>query len=170
MKRNLMKLKVGNYIVHSTHGVGKIVGITTKILQGEKRIFYKIETDTLTYWLPVVETESGRIRLVRSPDTFLNAVSVIRKKPIKMDDFFRTRIKHIKEEIAKSSVSGNAILIRDLNARNVNKGLHLNENQILLKLKSQFINEWSVSAHIEKSEAEIMLETALQSSTEKLPA
>jgi CarD family transcriptional regulator len=159
-----MKLKVNDYVVHSAHGVGKIKGLASKVLRGEKRIFFRIETDMLTYWLPVVESQSNRIRLVRAPSTFSNAVSVIRKKPKTMDNFFRARIKHIQDEIAKCSVSCNAILIRDMNGRNVNKGLHMNENRILDRLKSQFVNEWSVSAHIEKSVAEIKLETALHSS------
>ena len=162
-----LKLKVNDFIVHSAHGVGKIMGLATKDLRGEKRIFYRVETDILTYWLPVVESQSGRIRLVRAPSTFSNAVSVIRKKPKVMDNFFRSRIKHIKEEIDKCSVSCNATLIRDMSARNVNKGLHMNENRILDKLKSQFVNEWSISADIEKTEAENKLETALHASMAK---
>jgi len=168
MSKVKLELKDGDYVVHATHGVGKITGVETKHMDNEKRVFYVIETKRLTYWLPVVKSDTGRIRSVCAPSTFRNALSEIRRKPEPLSNNFRTRIKHLKTEMAKCSVIANARLIRDLHARNAEKNLHVNEHRTLDKLKEQFVNEWAISADMDKKEASSKLEEALSTSVSKM--
>lgn len=162
MKKIMLEYKEDDWIVHATHGVGVVKGLDTKNLRGEKRVFYIVKTDKLTYWLPVVNSQSDRIRSVCAPATFSKMLSIIRRKPEKLSNNFRVRVKHIQEEIAKCSLSANVKLMRDLHARNAEKSLHVNEHRIYEMLKNQFINEWSVSAGIDKEEAEARLNDALE--------
>ena len=169
MRKVLLELKEGDYIVHATHGVGKVKGIDRKKLAGgEKQVYYVIKTDKLKYWLPMIESKSKRIRSVCAPATFTKALSVIRQKPIPLSNNFRTRIKYIKDEMAKCSVLANARLIRDMHARNAEKNLHVNEHRTLEKLKDQFANEWAIAAGIEKKNAAAKLEKALSLSITKM--
>jgi CarD family transcriptional regulator len=170
MKKVVLELKEGDYIVHASHGVGKITGIDRKKLQGEKHVFYVVKTDKLTYWLPMMESKSIRIRSVCAPATFRKALSEIRRKPEPLSNNFRTRIKYIKDEMSKCSVLANARLIRDLHARNAEKNLHVNEHRTLDKLKNQFIREWTVAADIDKQKASAEVEKALSTSITKLIA
>ncbi len=166
----MLELKEGDYIVHATHGVGIIKGIDRKKMQGEKHVFYVVKTEKLTYWLPMVESKSKRIRSVCAPATFVKALSVIRRKPNKLSNNFRTRIKYIKDEMAKCSVLANARLIRDMHARNAERNLHVNEHRTLEKLKTQFASEWAVAAGIERKTAAVNLEKALSISITKMVA
>jgi CarD family transcriptional regulator len=170
MKKVVLELKEGDYIVHATHGVGKITGIESKQLQEEKHVFYVVKTTKLTYWLPVVRSQSNRIRPVCAPSTFQKALSEVRQKPEPLSNNFRTRIKYLKEEIEKCSVQASARLIRDLHARNAEKNLHVNEHRTMDKLKEQFVSEWSISAGVDKSEAAAKLEEALSKSVAKMIA
>jgi len=170
MKKVTLELKEGDHVVHATHGVGRITGIDRKKLEGEKHVFYVVKTEKLTYWLPMMDSKSSRIRSVCAPTTFKKALSVIRKKPEALSNNFRTRIRYIKEEMAKCSVLANARLIRDLHARNAEKNLHVNEHRTLDKLKNQFIREWAVSADIDADKANDDLEKALSVSIGKLIA
>lgn len=170
MKKVVLELKEGDYIVHATHGVGEIMGIESKKLQNEKHVYYTVKTDKLTYWLELVESKSDRIRSVCAPSTFAKALSIMRREPKPLSNNFRTRIRKIKDEMAKCSVIANARLIRDLHARNAEKNLHVNEHRTMDKLKNQFANEWAVAAGIEKSEATAEMEKALSVSIEKLIA
>jgi CarD family transcriptional regulator len=167
MKKIELKLSKGDLIVHSVHGIGTVKGISTKKIQGEQHVFYKIKTDRLTYWLPVVNSNSDRIRSVRAPSTFTSAISIIRQKPQKLFNNFRSRLKYINEELAKCSLIANARLIRDLHARNLVKRLHVNENRTYEKIKEHFINEWAVSANISKAEAGKRMNDALLTSGRK---
>ena len=116
----------------------------------------------------MIESKSKRIRSVCAPATFTKALSVIRQKPIPLSNNFRTRIKYIKDEMAKCSVLANARLIRDMHARNAEKNLHVNEHRTLEKLKDQFANEWAIAAGIEKKNADAKLEKALSLSITKM--
>jgi CarD family transcriptional regulator len=160
-------LRENDWIVHATHGVGRVKGMEAKNLRGEKRVFYLIKTDKLTYWLPVVNSSTDRIRSVCAPSTFNKALSTIRSKPFKLSNNFRVRVKHIRDEIAKCSLSANAKLIRDLHARNSEKSLHVNEHRIYEKLKAQFVNEWSIASDLDKEIAESRVGDALQESLTK---
>jgi len=168
MKKVMLELKEGDYIVHATHGVGMIMGIERKELAGEKHVFYVVKTDKLTYWLPMIESKSKRIRSVCAPATFTKALSVIRQKPVLLSNNFRTRIKYIKDEMAKCSVLANARLIRDMHARNAEKNLHVNEHRTLEKLKNQFSSEWAIASSIKKKTATAALEKALRISITKM--
>ncbi len=168
MKKVLLELREGDYIVHATLGVGMIQGIERKKLQGEKHVFYVVKTDNLTYWLPMMDSKSKRIRSVCAPATFAKALSVVRRKPELLSNNFRTRIKYIKDEMAKCSVLANARLVRDMHARNAEKNLHVNEHRTLEKLKNQFASEWAIAADIEKKTAAAALEKALSISVTKM--
>ena len=80
----MRELRENDWIVHATHGVGRVKGMEAKNLRGEKRVFYIIKTDKLTYWLPVVNSSTDRIRSVCAPSTFNKALSTIRSKPINL--------------------------------------------------------------------------------------
>ena len=166
----MLELKEGDYIVHATHGVGRISGIDRKKIQGEKHVFYVVQTDKLTYWLPMVDSKSSRIRAVCAPATFKKALGEVRKVPEPLSNNFRTRIRYIKEEMGKCSVLANARLIRDLHARNAERNLHVNEHRTLDKLKAQFASEWAVSADIDPIKADEELEKALSISINKMIA
>ena len=168
MQKIELKLQIGDNIVHSAHGIGTVKGISRKKLRGEKQVFYRVKTNRLTYWLPVVNSNTDRIRPVRAPSTFRATISTIRKKPKKLNKNFRLRLKYINNELAKCALLANARLIRDLHARNCDKPLHINENHIYEKIREQYINEWSISANISKAEAEEKLNYALLESLRRI--
>lgn len=169
MKKTKLKLKKGDYIVHAAHGIGTVKGTDIKTLRGTKRTYYKIKTNELIYWLPVENSNTDRVRKVCAPSTFSRALRTIREKPEKLSNNFRVRVSRIKQELAKCSLSANARLLRDLNARHAIKDLHINELRVLDKLKNQFVSEYSVACGIERPEAETNLEEALQEGLSKLP-
>lgn len=168
MKKTDIKLKSGDYIVHAAHGIGQVKGTDIKDLRGGKKTYYKIKTQDLIYWLSIENSNSDRVRGVCAPSTFSKALSLIKAKPCKLNNNFRIRVNQIKDELAKGSLTGNARLIRDLNARHALKELHINELRILDKLKNNFISEYSVACDLAPDEAENQLEDALAEGVAKL--
>ena len=169
MKKTTLKLNKGDYIVHAAHGIGKVRGTDIKTLRGTKRTYYQVKTNDLTYWLPVENSSSERVRMVCAPSTFRKALGAIREKPEILSNNFRVRVSRIKEVLAKCSLSANTRLLRDLNARHAIKDLHINELRVLDRLKNQFTSEFAVACSIELKEAEARLEDALLEGLSKLP-
>lgn len=168
MKKTDIRLKAGDFIVHAAHGIGQVKGTDIKELRGGKKTYYKIKTQDLIYWLSVENSNSDRVRGVCAPSTFSKALGLIKAKPGKLNNNFRIRVNQIKNELAKGSLTGNARLIRDLNARHAIKELHINELRILDKLKNNFISEYSVACELSPEEAENRLENALAEGVAKL--
>jgi RNA polymerase-interacting CarD/CdnL/TRCF family regulator len=163
-----MDMHINDKIVHASFGVGKIIKRTSKTIGGKKHLYYAVKTEKLTYWLPIKNSDSKKIRPIRSAATFEKMLSTIRKKPQKISDNFRKRNKFINDEINKCSLHANTKLIRDLQYRDSISPLHVNEHRILEKLKIQFINEFAISVDIEKEEAARRLEDALAISARKI--
>jgi CarD family transcriptional regulator len=168
MTKITLELSEGDWIVHNRHGLGQITGMDTKELLGDRKVFYVVKTESITYWLPISETGSDRIRPVANSDTFEDATKVLTQTPKALNENFRRRLAYIQEKSQDSDLMIKAALIRDMHARDFQKDVHINEKKILDTLKRQFINEWVAACQISHDEAEGMMDEALQKSISKL--
>lgn len=168
MTKVKLELSEGDWIVHSRHGLGQITGMDTKELLGDRKVFYVVKTNNITYWLPVAESGSERIRPMATPKTFKKALEIASEEPQPLEENFRRRLAYIKDQIQDCSLVTKAALIRDMNARNVMKDIHINEKKILETLQQQFINEWVAACNIDGEEARAEMRQALKKSTASL--
>lgn len=155
------KLAKGDWIVHANYGLGQVLGEDRKVLAGEEKEYYKVETRTATYWLPKNRVNAETIREVASEKRFEQALSEIEAKPEIMAKDFRTRRAKIAEIISTNSVVAFASLIRDLYYRRKQKNLNQNEKNALDLLKTRFAREWSIARGIDEAEALSRLEKTL---------
>ena len=163
-----MKPKKGSWVVHTYHGIGKVMGYCSKIIGGEKRVYLEIKNTELTYWLPITDSGIDHIRLVSTPSIFKEALITISELPELLSEDFRVRLSHINEEIATGSLISKARLIRDMNERSTRKSIHFNEKQTLEKLKMQFIEELMLACNLNRQNAQVRLKKALQKNCESL--
>ena len=168
MTKIKLELSEGDWIVHSRHGLGQITGMDTKELLGDRKVFYVVRTKNITYWLPVAESASERIRPVASPNAFKKALAEAEKEPKPLPENYRRRLAYIKEKSQDPSLMTKIALIRDMHARDVQKDVHINEKKILDTMKQQFINEWNAACDISVEEAREHLREALKKSCANL--
>jgi RNA polymerase-interacting CarD/CdnL/TRCF family regulator len=161
-------IKKGDYVVHAAHGVGKVIDIEEKELGGKTRKYYKVKTNSLTYWVPVKIKRKDKIRKVSSPYTFRNMLSLIRRKPKTIAKQYRSRKKKVSTALTKISLKAKTRMIRDLYGRQVRKDLNFNDRMALEKLKKNFVDEWVVASGLKKDEAMEKLEKALGTSAAKI--
>ena len=161
-------LKKGDYVVHAAHGVGKVLGIEKKELNGKLRKFYKVKTNSFTYWIPIKKFRKDKIRKVSSPHTFQNMLTLIRKKPKKIAQQYRSRKKKVTTALSESSLKAKARMIRDLYGRQMRKDLNFNDQMALEKLKKHFVDEWVVASGMKKDAAMEKLDKALNTSAAKI--
>ena len=168
MKKAGIKPKKGDWIVHTYHGIGKVMGYCSKIIEGEKRVYLEIKNTDLTYWLPITDSGINHIRLVSTSSNFEEALITISELHEPLSEDFRVRISHINEEIETGSLISKAQLIRDMYERNARKSIHVNEKSTLEKLKMQFIEELMLACNLNRQNAQAKLNKALQKSCESL--
>ena len=54
--------KIGDIIVHWSHGIGTVVALDQKLMAGVNQQYYVVEVERFKYWVPVEEGNEGSIR------------------------------------------------------------------------------------------------------------
>jgi RNA polymerase-interacting CarD/CdnL/TRCF family regulator len=135
----------GDWIVHSYYGIGKIKGIETKSISGEDCRYYKIKATDSTYWLPIDQMDSEKLRPLATSEDIQQAIDVLHKPPKEMSSNQNTRKSRIRRVQLENEPEDVARLVRDLQARRKEKGiLNQQERSAFSALKQQLIEEWAI--------------------------
>lgn len=154
----------GDWIVHARYGVGQVKEMENKELDGEKQDFYRVKTFDGEYWLSVSGTDVDYIRPITSEYKINRALTMIRETPEKLPESHTERSKVINEAIKDSSLYIKACMIRDLHGKEHESKLNFSEEDALVKMKKQFLDEWSVIKNVNREVLEEKLNNALNSS------
>ena len=134
-----------DWLVHSYYGIGQIKGTEVIGLSGEDLNYYRIQAADCTYWVPVDQMNSEKMRPVSSLEEIRLAIAILQRPPKEMSPDHNTRQKRIRRVQLRNLPEDNARLIRDLRARQRDKGKYnLDENSIIRVLKQRLVEEWSI--------------------------
>jgi RNA polymerase-interacting CarD/CdnL/TRCF family regulator len=160
-------LSKGDWIVHAHYGVGQVKRKEKKVLEGDKKTFFRVKTFNGVYWLPVKNTAVPHIRRLASEYQIRKALSLIRKPPVELPKDHKQRGKQIAEALQDGSLYTMVKLIRDLHGRKKIAGLNQTEIALLEKITRRFLKEWSIVKGEDDAVLVQKLEEALQTSVQK---
>ena len=160
-------LSKGDWIVHAHYGVGQVKQKEKKILEGDKKTFFRVKTFNGIYWLRVNNTAAPRIRRIASEYQIKKALSLLRKPPVELPKDHKQRGKQINEALNDGSLYTMAKIIRDLHGRKADVTLNQTDIQLLEKTTKRFLNEWSVVKGEDVGVLAEKLRCALQKSIQK---
>jgi len=152
----------GDWIVHANYGVGQVRDLEKKELDGKKKAFYRVKTFNSEYWLSANRTDVEYIRPITSEYKINRALTMIRQTPENLPENYTERNKVIKEAINDPSLYTKACMMRDLHGKDQESKLNFTEEDALLKMKKQFLNEWSVIKDVDRKILEEKLDQALR--------
>lgn len=155
----------GDWIVHANYGVGQVRDTEKMELDGAKKEFYRVKTFNGVYWLSVSRTDVEYIRPITSEYKINRALTMIRQTPEELPENHTERSKVIKQAIKDPSLYTKACMMRDLHGKAQESKLNFTEEDALLKMKKQFLNEWSVIKDVDKEILEEKLDKALSNSS-----
>ena len=159
----------GSWVVHHAHGVGQILGIETRQISGEETSYYhlKIEVSNSHIWVPV-DKLSEDARPIASPEKFQKALAILERPPHPMPSQLNQRTKRIADVRAKNSPTSLARLLRDLSARQKERGvLSQTETDAMRRITQRFLGEWAICMGIELEVVEQNLLKRLQRGRQK---
>jgi RNA polymerase-interacting CarD/CdnL/TRCF family regulator len=162
MAEESIKFAEGDWIVHLYHGVGQVISIESKSLDGNKVKYYKVQTKDSIYWVPVGKVDEERIRPLSTPKEIDKALRIIRRKPRQMSADHMKRKNQINDVRSIGALDEVAKIIRDLYARQVAEKLNDSEERALSQFTDRLLSEWSVSKDISTDEARQILTDILQ--------
>lgn len=166
--KKALRFKVGEWIVHYTYGVGEVVDIQDKVLDGQQDTFFKVSTGDIEYWLPSAKADADHITPVRSEKEFDQAIQIISKPPNLTVDTPSSHRRLVNERWLDGSLPSRAALIRDLHGMNNAKKLNYDDKKAYDKAEKFFITEWIISnPSLSTATAKQKLNEALQASIQK---
>lgn len=157
----------GDWIVHTYYGVGQIKNIETKIIDDQKTKYYRVETDNSTFFVPVDNVDSERIRSIASQYMLRKVKKILKAPPSDLPEDHNERKRFISECISDCSFDRTAELVRDLFARKSEHGLNDHETKIFDKLSTRLVTEWSITQGIDIEKATDQFDDALQEAIAK---
>lgn len=161
MKR-LNDLQKGDWLVHHHHGVGKLMGKETKKIGGAEAVYFRLEMEKGTIYVPEDNLNGEWFRPVASKDTLTEMKAILGRPSKKMAGNFNTRKGQILAVLTDNSIVDMARFIRDLyGRRNRRKTLSSTEDSLLRKLQSRLLAEWTVASELDDGEAEQKLAALL---------
>lgn len=152
----------GDWIVHLYYGVGQIVGVEKKCLEGQTVSYFKVKTKDSTIWIPVKHSDNVRVRPIANKEEINEALKILKRKPHQMSDDHtkrKSRIKNVKEDGTLRSI---ARIVRDLSARQAETKLNDSEERALTQFTDRLISEWAACMGIKLEEARKRLSGILE--------
>jgi RNA polymerase-interacting CarD/CdnL/TRCF family regulator len=163
-----LRFEIGDLIVHYFYGVGKVVDIVEKGLDGNEKTFFKVSTKDIDYWIPVDEADVDHIEPIRSPKEFMDALNIISQPPVPIAKHHKTRKKRINDRWKNGTLKARAELLRDLHGRLKLIKLSFSEKEMLEKVRRFYINEWTITdKSMTPKKAKKLLRQALKESVRK---
>jgi len=104
----------GSWIVHVYYGVGQVIRLEKKCLDGKKTIYYRVEGKDGTFWLPVNKADNKRVRPIASQKQLDSAINAIKEEPRQFTEDYKQRQIMLNESKSEGSLHETACLVRDL--------------------------------------------------------
>ncbi|HZD56646.1 MAG TPA: CarD family transcriptional regulator [Anaerolineales bacterium] len=152
----------GDWVVHLYHGVGQIIGLEKKCLEGKTVSYFKVKTKDSTYWVPVDHVDNIRLRPLATKKEIREAIRILEKEPHEMSEDHTERKSVINEVKEDGTFFSLARIVRDLAARQARTRLNDSEERALHQFTDRLVAEWSASFGIKYEDARQKLFHILQ--------
>lgn len=151
-----MNFHKGDTVMHWTYGIGQIVDLEERSLEGSKAIYYVVQVRDMTVWVPADNKVRSRLRSPTPKSRFQHLLAILSSpsEPLPEDRLERkTRLLELLEDGQPESLCR---VIRDLSAYQKQQVRPLNDNDhmILKQSRNTLLGEWGFVLSITHAQAE----------------
>jgi len=158
-----MEYQIGDWVVHSTHGLGQIMAIEERTLNETRSLYYMVKAAAFTIWVPVDENVKTRLRLPNDAAGFLQSISVFSEPAQSLPGDYRQRHLQLHEMVKDGAVDSYCKVIRDLSAYRQTRTASDHDNAFMKHAQGILLGEWSFSLSITHAAAELELDRCMTS-------
>ncbi|WP_019133973.1 CarD family transcriptional regulator [Kallipyga massiliensis] len=155
--------KVGDRVVYPMQGAGKIVDMVTKEMLGEEHDFFilKMPIASIKISIPVDNINNIGIRPVMSEEEGIKVMEILHAETTEMPDNWSQRYRENMESLKTGDPFEMAAIIRNLQVRDMERGLSTSEKKMLNKTKKMLISELVIVGSMTAEEAQSMIDEAI---------
>jgi CarD family transcriptional regulator len=155
--------RVGDNVVYPHHGAGRVMKKEIKELLGEKREYLTIRIlhNDMTVMVPCEKAGVVGLRNVIGEDAVKKVVRVLTADVTEMPKNWNRRFKFNREKIRTGDIYELAEVVRNLAAREFEKGLSTGEKQMYTRARKILASELMYALRMEEEDAELHLTTVM---------
>ncbi|MDD4109702.1 MAG: CarD family transcriptional regulator [Prolixibacteraceae bacterium] len=155
--------KIGDKIVYPMHGAGIIEGIEEKEILGEKRNYYvlRMPIGEMKVMVPIANVDTIGLRKVIDDDEVSKVFNILRQEDSPMSDNWNRRYRNNMEKIKSGNVYELAEVVRNLAARDKEKGLSTGEKKMLDSARQILLSELVLAKDEEEDHIKNLLQQYL---------
>ena len=144
----------GDYVVYPTHGVGRITGLETQEIAGQKlRLFViQFEKDRMTLRVPVTKAKFAGLRRLSTRKEMQTALTTLRGRSRAKRTMWSRRAQEYEAKINSGDPRSIAEVVRDLHRNAGQPDQSFSERQMYQAALDRLVREFAV---VEKITAEI---------------
>lgn len=161
-----VKFVAGDVAVHPAHGVGEVLGLETRELNGKKMNFYVVKI-THTGMKAMVALESVKavgLRHVMTKKEAIKVIDILRSPEVAVDVQPWARRHRIYTEMLKTgSPYEIAKVLRDMSRLKFDKDLSFGERRLLDQAKALLISELALAKKITREQMDVEIKSILSS-------
>lgn len=155
--------KVGDRVVYPMHGAGTIEGVEEKEILGTTQRYYvlRLPIGDMKVMIPVDNTEQIGLRDVIEPSEVDKVMFVLRQECTEMSSNWNRRYRSNLEKIKSGDIYEVAGVVRNLAARDREKGLSTGERKMLDSAKEILISELTLAGDWDREKVVNLLDSVL---------
>jgi RNA polymerase-interacting CarD/CdnL/TRCF family regulator len=158
-----MEFHEGDTVMHWTYGLGQIVHLEERDISGSKILYYAVQMQEMTVWVPVDGQLGSRLRPPTTESGFKQLLAILSSPgELLPEDRLerRTRLLALLQDGRAESLCQ---VIRDLSTCQKTRRLNDNDKMLLKQSRNALLAEWGFVLSISHAQAEFELYRLLAS-------
>lgn len=151
---------VGDKVVYPMHGAGIIEAIEEREILGKKKTYYimRLPLGDMKVMIPTDNVEEIGIRDIIDQKEVERVIEVLKNDKSKMSSNWNRRYRANMQKIKSGNIFEVAEVVRNLQLRDIEKGLSTGERKMLSNAKQILISELVLADNIEEEKAKELIE------------
>jgi RNA polymerase-interacting CarD/CdnL/TRCF family regulator len=156
-----MDFQIGEQVVHRVFGLGEIIKLDEKTIQGRTSSYYVVRISDITLWVLVNNAAGSSLRLPTPAGDFEEIFAILSGpgQPLSTDRLERKN--QLAAQLKDGKLSSFCRIVRDLTFRRQSKKMNENDKDVLGLAKNLLLSEWAASLSIPIAQANLDLDHLL---------
>jgi len=152
-----MDFKIGDRVVHCTHGLGQVLAIEERAINDNTALYYMVQLADLTIWVPANENLKNLLRFPTTEVGFRESLSLLSGPAEQLPDDRLQRNLQLLEMLKDGEAKSLCKVIRDLAAYRHARTWSEYDNDLMKRAQKSLIGEWSFILSVTPPQAEVEL-------------
>ena len=149
-----MEFHAGDTVIHWNYGLGQIVRQEERVLSDSKIIYYAVQIQDMTVWVPMDDQLGSRLRLPTPESGFKQLLAILSSSGDPLPDDRLERRTHLRALHKDGRAESLCLIIRDLSAYQKTYPLNDNDRMLLKQSRNVLLEEWGFVMSISRARAE----------------